>query len=113
MTTSPLLHFAIVAAFALSSCDKAERLRADQASLQTKREEVLRKMKELDEKLRSLGVNGMGSVEPMENKAAAMTKEAATMETEATIEARKWAALDKSLIELQARADAWKAANLR
>lgn len=49
MNTPPLLCIALAAALSLSSCDKAERLRAEQASLQAKRSEVMDKLKELDE----------------------------------------------------------------
>lgn len=55
----------------------------------------------------------MSSVDPMESKAAAMKKEAYELETNATMALRKWTGLDKAFVELKARVDAWKGANLQ
>jgi chromosome segregation ATPase len=96
-----------------ASCDKAERLRAEQAILLQKRAAVLDEMKHLDEQMRSLGSNGMGSVGPLNQQAADLEKEATALESTATAALKRWTALEKSVTALQERVSAWKTRNVR
>lgn len=103
----------LVLLFAQTSCDKAERLRAEQAILLKKRSAVVDQMKHLDEQMRSLGPNGMGSVGPTTQEAADLQKEAIALESSANAALKRWTALEKSVTALQERVTAWKAKNVR
>lgn len=103
----------IIVLFTQSSCDKAEQLRAEQALLLQKRSAVMDQMKHLDEQLRSLGANGMGSVVPLNDQAAKLEKEAIALESSANTDLKRWSAMEKSVSALQDRVSAWKAKNVR
>jgi hypothetical protein len=97
----------------LASCDKADNLRAQQATLQTKRAAVMDQMKQIDAQLRTLGPHGMASVGPTQKQADEMQLEAIALENTAADALRKWGALEKTTSSLQARTDAWKAKYLK
>jgi hypothetical protein len=97
----------------LSSCDKAENLRAQQAALQIKRAAVMEQIKAIDAQLSTLGPNGMASVGPMQKQAEEVQTGAVILENTAADALRKWGALEKAASALQTRADAWKAKHLK
>jgi hypothetical protein len=105
------LHLIVL--FCLVSCDKAERLRAEQGVLQTKRAAVMNQIKELDAQLSTLGPHGISSVAPMTSQAEEMQSSAASLEISAAEALRKWGALEGQSSALQAQADAWKARHLK
>jgi hypothetical protein len=94
-----------------SSCDKAERLRAQQAEVEQKRSQVLGDIKVLEDKLRALGPAGMSSVEPIKRQAAEKTAKAALDESQTATLNQKWGTLGRQVDDLRSRADAWTTAN--
>ncbi len=113
MASSFRASLAILFLFTLVSCDKAEKLRAEQAILQAKRVALMDQMAQIDAQLRALGPNGMASVPPAQKQASEMETKAAVLENTATDAIRKWSTLEKTTSSLQARADAWKAKYLK
>ena len=96
-----------------ASCDKAERLRAEQAILLKKRSTVVEQMKQLDQQLRSLGANGMGSAGPLNKQAEDLLKKAIALDASSEAALKRWTAMEKSVTALQDRVSAWKAKNVR
>ncbi|MBL9182569.1 MAG: hypothetical protein JNN17_10535 [Verrucomicrobiaceae bacterium] len=96
-----------------ASCDKAERLRAEQAILLKKRSTVVEEMKQLDQQLRSLGANGMGSAGPLNKQAEDLLKKAIALDASSEAALKRWTAMEKSVAALQDRVSAWKAKNVR
>lgn len=94
-----------------TSCDKAERLRAQQAEVEQKRAQVLGDIKELEDKLRALGPAGMGSVEPIKKQAADRIAKAVQDEAQTVTLNQKWGTLGRQVDDLRSRADAWTTAN--
>lgn len=102
-----MVSFAVCCA----SCDKAERLRAQQAEVDQKRSRVLEEIKVLEGKLRALGPAGMGSVEPIKKLAKEKASKAAADEAQALTLIRKWELPGRQVDELRTRAEAWITAN--
>ena len=97
----------------MTSCDKAERLRAQQMEVEKQRTEVQQQIQAVEDKLRSLGPNGMSSVSPTERSAAELLEKASSLETRAGEISSRWGAVEKQLNDLRPKVDAWKAKHLR
>ena len=81
--------------------------------VEKKRGQVQDQIRQLEERFRSLGPNGMSSVSPIEKQASQMNDKATAMEAQSTALHRKWNAIDQSMNDLRPKIDAWKAKNLR
>jgi chromosome segregation ATPase len=100
----------------MSSCDKADNLRAQQAELVQKRTLVQEKNQMVEREIRTLGPAGLASVAPIESQTNKLTAEttklldeASKTEAEASDIQRRWSAVDKLLGEFRHKVDEWKA----
>jgi len=102
----------------LTSCDKAENLRAQQAELVQKTQLVREKSQIVESQIRALGPAGLASTAPVENQTNKVRSEISdlTAKTDAKeIQARdiqqKWSAVEKLVTDFQTKVDDWKAQN--
>lgn len=102
--------------FLVSSCDKADKLRAQQAELVQKRNLIQEKNQMVEREIRTLGPAGIASVAPIENQTNNLTAEttklldkASKTEAQASDIQRRWSAVDKLLGEFRPKVDEWKA----
>lgn len=97
----------------LSSCDKADRLRAEQAKVDAAKNLIQQETLQYENYMRQLGPNGVGSVAPMERQAAEMIAKAGLEEAKSGEKLTLWTDLEKSATELRTKVDAWKAKYVR
>lgn len=100
----------------MSSCDKADNLRAQQAELVQKRTLIQEKNQMVEREIRSLGPAGMASVAPIEAQTNKLTAETAKLldkasktEAQASDIQRRWSSVEKLLGEFRPKVDEWKA----
>lgn len=105
-----------LAVSSITSCDKADRLRAQQADLVEKRKEVQEKSQMVESQIRALGPSGMANVTPIESQISKLLEEktqlleqASKKQAQATDIQRRWATVDKLLGEFRPKVEQWKA----
>jgi hypothetical protein len=100
----------------VSSCDKADKLRAQQAEFVQKRTLIQEKNQMVEREIRTLGPAGIASVAPIESQTNKLMTEttkllenASKTEAQASDIQRRWSSVDKLLGEFRPKVDEWKA----
>lgn len=113
METHTRVLFLAFLALPLSSCDKADRLRAEQQKVEAAKNLVQIELQKYEDQMRSLGPQGMASVAGVERQANEMIAKADLEQAKSSEKLAMWKDMEKSASELRAKADAWKAKYIR
>ena len=110
MRILPIL-FALVT---LPACNKIEQLKAETATLEVRRDTVLKEIAGYDQRMRALNADGLISKAPtLLSGAKKDLAEAERLETEAREKLAKWAEAEASLNDLKDKVAAYKAKHVK